>query len=438
MIKILLIGSGGREHAIAKAIARSPQAYQLYCFASHANPAIMALSHDYLIANLAELDAIIHYAKHQNIDFAIVGPEAPLALGIVDRLAEQDIPAIGPTQELAQIETSKGFARNLLQEYNIPGGPQYKNFKSLDGVKDMLQTLGEDYVIKADGLMGGKGVQVAGDHLHSHDEALSYCQELTAQKQRFVIEEKFYGEEFSLLSFTDGYHSMHMPTIKDHKRAFEDDQGPNTGGMGCYSCANHRLPFLTAEDIAAAAAINEACIEALKNKFSHAYKGILYGGFMKTAQGVRLIEYNARFGDPEAISLLELLETDFIAICQAIINDTLDKVDIVFSQQATVCKYIVPKGYPNNPVKQEIINISDVTNPEQLFFASVSKEQENIVLLGSRAIAVLGKGHDLATAEQQAQIQIEKISGPIFYRRDIGTSELLNKQVKQVTDTQKS
>ena len=287
-MNILIIGSGAREHAITRAIKRSPQNTSLYCFASNNNPGIQELSIGYTVGNITNKEPILDFAKQNNIDLAIIGPEAPLAAGVVDILSQHGIHCIGPKQKLAQIETSKGFTRDLMMEYDIPGCPKYKKFNSMFGVEDFLNELKELYVIKYDGLMGGKGVKVAGDHLHSHEEALQYCRELTDKGGSFVIEEKLIGQEFSLMSFCDGQHLAHMPAVQDHKRAFVRDEGPNTGGMGSYSDTDHSLPFLTNEDIKQAHEINQKTAQALKQKFGEGYKGILYGGFITTKNGVKL------------------------------------------------------------------------------------------------------------------------------------------------------
>ncbi len=242
--KILVIGSGAREHAIARALDRSPQDKEIFCLASNMNPGLADLCNEILIGNFNDPDFVVSYAKETDATLAIVGPENPLAAGVADALWDTGVKTIGPKKDLAQLETSKAFTRNLLKEYDIPGGPKYQTFDSLDCVTDFLNELGENYVVKYDGLAGGKGVKVAGDHLHSHDEALAYCQELVDSGGEFVIEEKFVGEEFSLMSFCDGNNLKHMPAVQDHKRAYEGDTGPNTGGMGTYSDANHSLPFL--------------------------------------------------------------------------------------------------------------------------------------------------------------------------------------------------
>ncbi|MBT4064830.1 MAG: phosphoribosylamine--glycine ligase [Candidatus Marinimicrobia bacterium] len=427
--KILVIGSGAREHAIARALDRSPQDKEIFCLASNMNPGIAELCDEILIGNFNDPDFVVSYAKETDATLAIVGPENPLAAGIADALWDTGVKTVGPKKDLAQLETSKAFARNLLKEYDIPGGPKYQTFDAVGGVTDFLNELGENYVVKYDGLAGGKGVKVAGDHLHSHDEALAYCQELVDSDGEFVIEEKFVGEEFSLMSFCDGDNLKHMPAVQDHKRAYEGDTGPNTGGMGTYSDANHSLPFLTNNDISQALEINIQTARAIKDKFGVGYKGILYGGFMATASGVRLVEYNARFGDPEAMNVLSLLESDFIDICIGVADGTLDQVDVQFANKATVCKYAVPDGYPDSPVKGEPIDVSKVKNLDGLFFASVDFKGTSLVEAGSRTIAMVGVADTISDAEALAEKEVSSISGPLFHRTDIGTDKIVQKRV---------
>ena len=429
---ILLIGSGAREHAIARALDRSSQNKSIYCLASNMNPGIAELCVEITIDNFNDPELVSSYASEIGATLTIIGPENPLAEGVADALWNNGVKVVGPKKTLAQIETSKSFTRDLLTEYNIPACPKYKTFLALDGVVEFLSNLEEDYVIKYDGLAGGKGVKVAGDHLNSHEEALAYCRELVDKGGKFVIEEKLIGQEFSLMSFCDGETLKHMPAVQDHKRAYEGDTGPNTGGMGTYSDADHSLPFLTDENIIQAHEINNATAKALKDKFGDGYKGILYGGFMTTADGVKLIEYNARLGDPEAMNVLSLLESDFIAICQGIVDETLDKVDVQFADQATVCKYAVPKGYPDNPIKGEPIDISNIENLERLFYASVDFKDGQLVESGSRTVAVVGTANTISKAEKIAEKEISTVEGPLFHRNDIGTDELVQKRVQHM------
>ena len=430
--KILVIGSGAREHAIIRALDRSEQEKEIYCLASNLNPGIAELCNEIFISNFNDPEFVAGYAKETDITLAIIGPENPLAKGIADVLWAADIKVVGPKKNLAQLETSKAFTRDLLKEYDIPGGPKYQTFESMNGVAEFLNELGKNFVVKYDGLAGGKGVKVSGEHLHSHNEALDYCQELTDKESEFVIEEKFIGEEFSLMSFCDGDTLKHMPAVQDHKRAYEGDTGPNTGGMGTYSDANHSLPFLTEEDITEAHQINIQTAKAVKDKFGEGYQGILYGGFMATANGVKLIEYNARFGDPEAMNVLSLLESDFIEICNGIAGGSLNKVDVHFSNKATVCKYAVPEGYPDNPVKDKQINISKIENPDGLFYASVDIQNGELVEAGSRTVAVVGVADSISNAEKIAEKEVSTIVGPLFHRSDIGTDMVIQKRINHM------
>ena len=432
--KILVIGSGAREHAIVRALDRSEQDKKIYCLASNMNPGIAERCDELTVGNINDPQFVMKYAKETGTSLAIIGPENPLANGVSDSLWSAGVKVVGPKKDLAQLETSKAFTRDLLKEYDIPGGPKYKTFNSMNGVADFLNELGENYVVKYDGLAGGKGVKVAGEHLHSHNEALGYCQELVNSDGEFVIEEKFIGEEFSLMSFCDGDNLKHMPAVQDHKRAYEGDTGPNTGGMGTYSDANHSLPFLTDNDISEAHEINISTAKAVKDKFGVGYKGILYGGFMATASGVKLIEYNARFGDPEAMNVLSLLESDFIEICNAIAENTLDKVDVRFANKATVCKYAVPEGYPDSPVKGEPIDVSEIENPDGLFYASVDIQNGQLVEAGSRTVAIIGMADSISDAESIAEKEVSSISGPLFHRTDIGTDDVIQKRIDHMRE----
>ena len=430
--KILVIGSGAREHSIVKAIDRSLHQNDIFCIGTNINPGIAELCKEFIVENFNNVNTVSKYATDNSISMAIIGPENPLQEGLADALWASGVPVIGPKKNLAKIETSKAFTRNLLKKYNIPGGPKYKVFKSIEGVQNFLEGLGENYVVKFDGLAGGKGVKVSGDHLGSHEEALKYCKVLNAQNHQFVVEEKLIGQEFSLMSYTDGKTLKHMPAVQDHKRAYENDEGPNTGGMGTYSGANHSLPFLRDKEIKMAHKINKETTNALMKEFGEGYKGVLYGGFMATKNGVKLIEYNARFGDPEAMNVLSILETDFLEICHGIATETLDQIDVNFSKKATVCKYAVPKGYPDNPVKGKKISISKVKDKDSLYYASVDIRNGDLIEAGSRTIAVLGVENTIEKAEKIAEKEISKIEGPLFYRKDIGTSSLIAKRVKHM------
>lgn len=425
-MKILLIGSGAREHIIAQRL-KDNSATELFVFASTNNPGILELAEDLRVGDLKSNKEILEYASHIKPDLAWIGPEAPLAQGIVDLLVALDVKCVGPFKDLAQIETSKAFTRNLLVENNILAYPKFKVFNSEEDLEEFIKSLSA-FVIKPDGLTGGKGVQVQGDHFRDFKESLPYMQSLIAKGENFVIEEKLIGQEFSLMSFCDGLHIQHMPAVQDHKRAYENDQGLNTGGMGSYSCANHSLPFLKEKDIELAQKINEQVLVALAG-----YKGILYGGFIAIKNGVKLIEYNARFGDPEVMNYLSILKTDLSDIGEAIAKGELDKIKIEFENKATVCKYIVPEGYPSKPVKDRIIDISGIDQSKvDIYYASVNQKEDGLYLKGSRALGIVAKADTLEEAEKIVQTEIEKVQGPVFFRKDIGTAELIEKRIKMM------
>src|SRR3990167_647922 len=432
MINILIIGSGAREHILAKRLFASKLPKTLYCFGTNYNPGILQLCKVFTVGKLTDNKAIVIFAKQQAINLVIIGPELPLATGLADAFQVANISCIGPTQCLAQIETSKGFTRDLLKRYNIPGSLEYYRFKQLDGVLTQLQKFGTHYVIKADGLMGGKGVKLSGEHLANHQEALAYCQELLNSQSGFVLEEKLIGEEFSLLSFVSGSQLIHMPAVQDHKRAFENDQGPNTGGMGTYSAASHALPFLSQQDILYAQQINEQVAKALQKECQVTYMGILYGSFIKTAQGIKIIEFNARFGDPEVINLLTLLKTDFLELCLALVNKTLSQLPIEFEKAATVCKYLVPRGYPDQVRKGLTITIGCLPENVELYYGAIDQQNDKLIMTGSRAVALVSKADSIQQAATNIELALSAIHGEYFYRKDIGSTKLINQRIAHI------
>jgi len=428
--RILIVGSGAREHAIAAALARSPQQPALLCFSGARNPGIAALCEAYGLGSITDPQPVTAFAQQHAATLAILGPEAPLAAGVADALWAAQVSVVGPTQSLARIESSKAFTRQLLSDHNIPGNPFYRRFTTMEGVEAVLAQWPDRHVIKDDGLAGGKGVKVCGDHLHSLAESLAFCEELVAQAHPFVIEEKIEGEEFSLMSFCDGATLRHMPAVQDHKRAYDGDKGPNTGGMGTYSCADHKLPFLTEADIAAARGVNEQVASALAAECGAPYQGILYGGFMATRDGVRLIEYNARFGDPECLNLLTLLTTDFVAVCRAIADRTLHTLPVEFAPKASVCRYLVPEGYPDSPRKgDEVVLPAGLPQGVTTYLSAVDVAEGRLIATGSRTVAFVAIADTLAEAEALCAIAAKQVPGRFFYRSDIGTAAAIARRV---------
>lgn len=441
MANVLLIGNGAREHAVAEAIVRSGRRPNLFSYMKANNPGIASLSEKTLLGSYADLGAIAKFAADSKIDLAVIGPEDPLNNGVADALAAAGVPSVGPKQSLARLETSKTFTRELLDKYGIPGNPAFRIFTSMDGIDEFLRELGES-VIKPDGLTGGKGVRVQGDHYQTMQEALEYCREVLSEHSRVIVEEKLDGEEFSLQCITDGRTVVATPPVQDHKRRFVDDKGPNTGGMGSYSCADHSLPFITPGDVAEGLEITRKVAEAVYRETGEFYKGVMYGGFLVSRKGIKLLEYNARFGDPEAMNIFPILQTDFLDICEAVVNGTLDKLDVSFEKKATVCKYIVPKGYglpadhPDASSTAAKIEIGDVGSA-RLYYSSVDQRPDGLYMSTSRAIGVVGIAPTIEEAERIAENAIGAVKGPVAHRPDIGTKPLLEKRVQHMKQVRK-
>lgn len=434
MVNVLIIGHGAREHCLSEALVRGGA--NLYAFMSFKNAGIEDLSKEIAIDSETDFKKIINFAKSNKIDFAVIGPESPLVVGIVDALEKSDIPCVGPKIEAAQLEGSKVFTRNLLEKYKIQSNVKSKKFNSMMGITDYIEEMGEEnIVVKPDGLTGGKGVKVYGDHLFSKKDIIDYCEELIDKGGTFLLEEKCDGEEFTLQTFVDGKNVIGSPLVQDHKRAYEDDEGPNTGGMGSYSMEDHLLPFISQDDVNSALNDMKHTIAAVKAETGVEYKGFLYGQFMKTKNGLKLIEYNARMGDPEAMNVLPLLKSNFVDICWAIINGNLSST-IEFERKATVCKYLAPEGYPISPKKDEPINIDKKKLDEvgaKYYYASVYRSDNgNIYTTTSRAMGILGISKNLEQAENIAEKGVECIQGKLFHRKDVGTLSLLQKRIEHM------
>jgi phosphoribosylamine--glycine ligase len=404
---------------------------------SNQNPGIAKIS-DFKIASENDIPRVTKFAVENKVDMAIIGPEAPLEKGIVNSLLEAGVDCVGPTMEAAKIETDKAFMRNLFRDYKIRGELIYRVFDDAQEAGDFIDDFSKDVVVKPIGLTGGKGVKIVGEQLKDNEEAKSYVKEIIDTKMSgyagVVIEERAVGEEFTVQAFVDGKNIAPMPVVQDHPYAFEGDQGPITGGMGSYSDTDGLLPFLDEKYRDESVGIIEKTVEAI-NKEVGPYKGFLYGQFMLTNEGPKLIEYNARFGDPEAMNVLPLLQTNFIDICKSIVDGNLKGVE--FDTLATVCKYIVPQGYPGKAIPNQVINVDEEKineNNTLVYYAAVNQKDNKIYTSSSRALALVSVGDTISEAEQICETSTQFVDGDVYHRRDVGTSELIEKRVKHMNE----
>ncbi|HVP96322.1 phosphoribosylamine--glycine ligase [Methanoregula sp.] len=426
-MKILVVGGGGREHAIASALSRSG-GNVIYAVMSRENPGIAHLAQDICLAPETDLAQITAFSQKTGVTHAFIGPEAPLEAGVVDQLSAEGIACVGPTKAAARIETDKAFCRNLMTEHGIEGNPFYRVFHNPSEAIAFVKDHDGDLAVKPIGLTGGKGVRIMGEQVDLNG-AIRYIREINGG---VVLEERLQGEEFTLQAFVDGTHIVPMPLVQDHKRAFEGDTGPNTGGMGSYTMTDHMLPFVTKKDFTAAFSIMASVVAALASD-GYPYKGILYGQFMNTAQGPKVIEFNARFGDPEAMNVLSLLSSDLTEAVTGITEGTLSASKISFEHAATVCKYLVPEGYPGAPVTGRPLSLGR-KGDALLYYANVEERGGILYTLTSRTLAFVGKGDTLAEAERIAEEAASAVAGSVHHRRDIGTAALLNRRIAHMKE----
>ncbi len=435
-MRILTFTSSARGHAIVEALSRSRHQPSIVSVCPVANPGLKKHASELVIGDLMNFELAQEVAKKHRPDLAIIGPDDPIVGGLADILHGMGIPTIAPKKMLAQIEGSKGFCRKLLESHGIDASPKFRIFTEPSAKRDIMykfidHDLRGKYVVKYDALKGGKGVKICGDHLGTIEDGLQYAEECIKECGQVVIEEKLEGMEFSLMSFVAGKRVADMPVVHDHKRAFDGDKGPNTGGMGTISDADHSLPFLAKADLDRAKEINRFVAEALFKECGEPYEGILYGGYMAVKDGVRVIEFNSRFGDPEALNVLPLLRSDFVDICQAIVDDTLTEDMVKFERKATVCKYITPMGYPDNKLQRgKVVEFPEVSEDARIYYGDVSEDLDGALHLGgSRAAGIVGIAETIAEAEKIAQALCEKVDGPVRFRSDIGKPERVQQRV---------
>ena len=410
-MKVLVVGSGGREHAIVDALFRSPSVDKIYCAPGNAGIAQQA---ECVAIKDTDVEGLKQFAVENAVDLTVVGPEAALAVGVVDEFRKAGLPIFGHTKAAARIESSKEFAKELMAKYDIPTAG-YKAFDNYDEAVAYVEARPLPAVLKYDGLAAGKGVVIA----ESMDDAREALRDMLLDdrfgKGRVVVEDFLTGPEFSLMCFVEGENVYPMPVAQDHKRAFDGDKGPNTGGMGAYTS----LPFITDEDLAfamekvmrptAKAMVAEGC----------PLSGVLYGGLMKTPDGVKVIEFNARFGDPETEVVLPLIDSDIANVFEAVAKGE-KPAEIVWSKDVTLGIVLASKGYPGDYAKgYPIRGIENVDGT--VFHMGTAVKDGEFVTAGGRVLFVVAKGATLADAHRKANEEVAKIECEnLFHRTDIG------------------
>lgn len=409
-MKILVVGSGGRCHAIVEALSRSPKAEKIYCAPGNAGIASLA---ECVAIKDTDVEGLLAFAKSNDVELTVVGPEAALAVGIVDRFREAGLAIFGPTKAAAEIEASKDFAKRLMKKYDVPTA-DYATFTDFEEALSYVKRGTLPTVLKYDGLAAGKGVVIA----ESMEEAEATLRDMLLDSKygegRVVIEEFLTGEEFSLMCFVAGDKICPMPVAQDHKRAYDNDEGPNTGGMGAYT----ELPFISDEDHAyAMQCIMQRVADAMV-KEGTPFTGVLYGGLMKTPNGIKVIEFNARFGDPETEVVLPRLKSDAVDLFMAVARGEQPVAE--WSNQATLGIVLASKGYPGGYDKGVVIRGLDGVTSKVYHMGTAIKDGE-LVTAGGRVMIVVAEAPTLIEAQQKARADVNKIEcDNLFHRTDIG------------------
>ena len=429
-MKVLIIGSGGREHAIARKIAQSPRLSKLYIAPGNAGTAACG---ENILLNIDDHATVIRFCKEKQIDLVLVGPEAPLAEGLADSSSEDGIRCFGPKRAAAQIEASKVFAKDFMTRHHIPTA-RYATFHKFDEAMAHLEKIDYPVVIKASGLAAGKGVILP----ETLSEAKATLESILINKvfgeagNEVVIEERLNGEEVSLMAFTDGTTILPMLPAQDHKRLLDGDRGPNTGGMGAYAPA----PIFTAN------LMREAVETVLKPTVSGLaeegtpFIGVLYAGLILTSSGLRVLEFNCRFGDPETQTVLPLLETDLLEIAETCVNGNLKDMNIRWKDGAAVCVVLASKGYPEKVESGKLVTIETLPENMVCFHAGTKiDDNQNIITSGGRVLGLTAWADTLEVAINDVYANIENVwFEGVQYRRDIGKRTLISRLHNGFTD----
>ena len=417
-MKVLVIGGGGREHALVWKISKSPKVSKIFCAPGNAGISRIA---ECVSIRADDVQGLLSFVKHNKIDVTVVGPEAPLVLGISDAFRSEGLKIFGPSKAASKLEGSKAFSKNIMLKYNIPTA-EAGVFTDYDNAIEYIRKKGTPIVIKADGLAAGKGVIVATNEKEAADAVKAMMIDMVYGDagKMIIIEECLTGEEVSFLVFTDGRDIIPMPLSKDHKRVFDNDKGPNTGGMGAYS------PVPTISDEMYLSIMDDIIVPVIEGleREGYKYEGVLYTGLMITRDGPRVLEFNCRFGDPEAQPIIMRLSSDIMEIIEGVVGRRLGMVNVKWSDSASVCVVMASGGYPDKYRNGKIISgLNDVAGMDDVmvFHAGSAYNNENIVTAGGRVLGVTALGEDIGKAKEKAYEAVGKIYfDGMQYRKDIG------------------
>ncbi|HEV2166087.1 MAG TPA: phosphoribosylamine--glycine ligase [Thermoplasmata archaeon] len=434
-MRVLVVGGGAREHAIAQALATAGAT--VFAVSPHANPGLRRVAAELEAGSITDGPRIAALAKAKSVDYAVIGPEAPLAAGVSDDLRAAGVPVVGPSKAAARIETSKEFARQFLVDHGIPGLPKHATARSVEEVDRAVAGFETPFVVKPVELTAGKGVWVQGRDFTTPQEGANYAKRLlTLGGEGVVLEERLEGEEFSLMAFVTDSGVYPMPVVQDYKRALEGDKGANTGGMGSYSQRDHLLPFLARAQRDRALEMIAKTAEAMRSE-GLPFRGILYGGFMLTAKGPYLLEFNARFGDPESLNVLSLYEAgNFAELLAGVAEGSVPSTLVRFRLRATVVKYLVPPGYGRAPQAGGIVELDEPRIEEagvKVLFGDAEAFGPGRFRLGtSRAIGLVGEASAIHEASARVDSALAYAKGPYYVRRDIGTKSDLSQRTEHM------
>jgi phosphoribosylamine--glycine ligase len=434
-MKIGLVGSGGREHALAKALVRDPQNNSLFVIGSHQNPGIVRLAQESRVMDLTQIKSITEFFISKGTDLVVIGPELPLMAGLVDELRAHQIRAVGPTRAQSRLEADKSFMRLLLSQLVGWGAPRWQTVRDTREAKKFIDSAGS-VAVKPVGLTGGKGVRLMGAHLKTVDQVLDEVEVWIRKDGKVLLEELIVGEEFSRIVFTSDGLIAPMPVAQDFKYGYDNDLGGMTGGMGSYTMIDGSMPFLAPSDLALADQIIQIALASLEEETGQKYRGFLYGQFIASQDGVKVIEFNVRLGDPEALNEIALLNVDALTLFRDIAMGEMEAGQIDFVKQASVCKYLVPCEYPD-PISAELSFRFDELQIEEagfeLIFSSVTGKDDTLTTLGSRALALVGLGADPYRISDKMEGLLSEIEPEgLRHRKDVGDYQVIQRKKRHM------